>query len=76
VKWIQVGSGWGPVAGSCEHGDEPSDSSATELVSYASNLEPFITCIIPPPGGQTVCIQFGHAPADHRLDYQHNCVVG
>jgi hypothetical protein len=28
-----VGSGLGPVAGSCERGDEPSGSGATELVS-------------------------------------------
>jgi hypothetical protein len=28
-----VGSGKGPVAGSCEYGDEPSGSGATELVS-------------------------------------------
>jgi hypothetical protein len=28
-----VGSGWGPVAGSCKYGDEPSGSGATELVS-------------------------------------------
>jgi hypothetical protein len=28
-----VGSGQGPVAGSCEYGDEPSGSGATELVS-------------------------------------------
>jgi hypothetical protein len=28
-----VGSGWGPVAGSCKNGDEPSGSGATELVS-------------------------------------------
>jgi hypothetical protein len=27
-----VGSGQGPVAGSCEYGDEPSGSSATDLV--------------------------------------------
>jgi hypothetical protein len=27
------GSEWGPVAGCCEHGDEPSGSGATELVS-------------------------------------------
>jgi hypothetical protein len=27
-----VGSGQGPVAGSCEYGDEPSGSGATELV--------------------------------------------
>jgi hypothetical protein len=27
------GSGWGPVAGSCEHGDEHSGTGATELVS-------------------------------------------
>jgi hypothetical protein len=27
-----VGSGWGPVPGSCEHSDELSGSCATELV--------------------------------------------
>jgi hypothetical protein len=27
------GSGWGPLAGCCECGDEPSGSGATELVS-------------------------------------------
>jgi hypothetical protein len=27
-----VGSGYGPVAGSCEYGDEPPGSGATELV--------------------------------------------
>jgi hypothetical protein len=29
-----VGSGYGPVAGSCEYGDEPSDSGATDLVMF------------------------------------------
>jgi hypothetical protein len=29
-----VGSGQGPVAGSCEYGDEPSGSGATELVYW------------------------------------------
>jgi hypothetical protein len=33
-----VGSGYGPVAGCCEYGDEPSGSVATELVSYAKNI--------------------------------------
>jgi hypothetical protein len=28
-----VGSGCGPVAGSCEYGDEPSGSGSMELVS-------------------------------------------
>jgi hypothetical protein len=28
-----AGSGYGLVAGSCEHGDKPSGSCATELVS-------------------------------------------
>jgi hypothetical protein len=28
-----VGSGWGPVAGCCECGDEPSGSGAMELVN-------------------------------------------
>jgi hypothetical protein len=28
-----VGSGQGPVAGSCEYGDEPSGSGATEFVA-------------------------------------------
>jgi hypothetical protein len=27
------GSGYGPVAGSCEYGDEPSGFGATELVT-------------------------------------------
>jgi hypothetical protein len=27
------GSAWGPVAGSCEYGDEPMGSGTTELVS-------------------------------------------
>jgi hypothetical protein len=27
-----VGLGYGPVVGSCEYGDEPAGSSATELV--------------------------------------------
>jgi hypothetical protein len=30
-----TGSGQGPVAGSCESGDEPSGSCATELVTYS-----------------------------------------
>jgi hypothetical protein len=30
-----VGSGYGPVAGSCEYGDEPSGSGAVELVTIA-----------------------------------------
>jgi hypothetical protein len=29
-----TGSGYGPVAGSCECGDEPSGSCTTELVSF------------------------------------------
>jgi hypothetical protein len=40
ISWgVQIGSSWlrtGPVAGSCEYGDEPSSSGATELVSYYS----------------------------------------
>jgi hypothetical protein len=28
-----VGSGYGPVVGSCEYGDEPSGSGATVLVN-------------------------------------------
>jgi hypothetical protein len=31
-----VGSGYGPVAGSCEYGDEPSGSGATDLI-YTQN---------------------------------------
>jgi hypothetical protein len=31
-----VGSGWGPVAGCCEYGDEPAGSGATELVRDCS----------------------------------------
>jgi hypothetical protein len=26
MHWIKCGSGYGPVEGSCEHGDEPSGS--------------------------------------------------
>jgi hypothetical protein len=29
-----TGSGWGPVAGCCECGDEPSGSCASEWASY------------------------------------------
>jgi hypothetical protein len=29
-----VGSGMGPMAGSCRYGDEPSGSGAMELVSH------------------------------------------
>jgi hypothetical protein len=32
-------SGQGPVAGCCECGDEPSGSSAMELVSFSTALE-------------------------------------
>jgi hypothetical protein len=32
-----IGSGQGPVAGSCECGDEPSNSGATELVLHLYN---------------------------------------
>jgi hypothetical protein len=32
------GSGWGPVAGCCECGDEPSGSGGTELVIYELNM--------------------------------------
>jgi hypothetical protein len=32
-----AGSTYGPVAGSCERGDESSDSGATELVSWLVN---------------------------------------
>jgi hypothetical protein len=28
-----AGSGWGPGAGCCEYGDDPSGSSITELVN-------------------------------------------
>jgi hypothetical protein len=34
VDWI--GSGWGSAAGSCECGDEPSGSGATELVKVVT----------------------------------------
>jgi hypothetical protein len=46
ILWILVGggggvdspgSGWGPLAGCCECGDEPSGSGATELVSLYLN---------------------------------------
>jgi hypothetical protein len=33
-----LGSGQGPVAGSCEYGDEPSGSGATVLVSWTTGL--------------------------------------
>jgi hypothetical protein len=37
IGWVvcivdPVGSGWGPVAGCCEYGDEPASSGATWLV--------------------------------------------
>jgi hypothetical protein len=32
---VSLGSGYGPAADCCECGDEPSDSGATELVSWA-----------------------------------------
>jgi hypothetical protein len=32
-----VGSGQGSVAGSCEYGDEPSGSGATELIIWPLN---------------------------------------
>jgi hypothetical protein len=35
----QVGSGQGPVAGSCEYGDEPSGSGARELVRSNFDVE-------------------------------------
>jgi hypothetical protein len=34
------GSGWGPMAGCCECGDEPSGSGDTELVSKYSSVLP------------------------------------
>jgi hypothetical protein len=34
-----VGSGQGPVAGSCEYGDEPSGSGATELLDTGEKWE-------------------------------------
>jgi hypothetical protein len=36
-----VVSGQKPVAGSCEHGDEPSGSGATELVTYSPSYTDF-----------------------------------
>jgi hypothetical protein len=33
----ETGSGQGPVVGSCEYGDEPSGSGATELISYLAS---------------------------------------
>jgi hypothetical protein len=33
VDWIQLAQNKGPVAGSCEYGDEPSGSGPTDLVS-------------------------------------------
>jgi hypothetical protein len=32
------GSGYGPLAGCCECGDEPSGSGTTELVSYLDKI--------------------------------------
>jgi hypothetical protein len=32
VDWNPVGSGYGPVSGCCEYGDEPSGSDAKEVV--------------------------------------------
>jgi hypothetical protein len=37
-----VGSEQGPVAGFCEHGNEPSDSGATELVSSLFHYKTFL----------------------------------
>jgi hypothetical protein len=31
-KGVSVGSGYGPVAGSCKYGDEPSSSGAVEFL--------------------------------------------
>jgi hypothetical protein len=36
-----VVSGQKPVAGSCEHGDEPSGSGTTELVTYSPSYPTF-----------------------------------
>jgi hypothetical protein len=33
-----VGSGQGPAANSCEHGDKPSGSGATELVIHLAGI--------------------------------------
>jgi hypothetical protein len=38
-----VGLGYGPVAGCCEYGDEPSGSGATELVII--KIRQFIVCL-------------------------------
>jgi hypothetical protein len=42
------GSGWGPVAGCCECGDEPFGSGATELVSLVVTNYAF-------PSNETIC---------------------
>jgi hypothetical protein len=34
-----IGAGYGPVAGSCEYGDDPLGSSTTELVTSPSLLQ-------------------------------------
>jgi hypothetical protein len=38
-RFDPVGSGEGPVAGSCEYDDEPSGSGATELVKGSSHRD-------------------------------------
>jgi hypothetical protein len=38
VEWIQFAQYRGPVSGSCEYGDEPAGSGATDLVSYPKHL--------------------------------------
>jgi hypothetical protein len=35
---VSPDSGYGPLAGCCECGDEPSGSGATELVSYGDHI--------------------------------------
>jgi hypothetical protein len=42
-----VGSGQGLVADSCEYGDEPSGTGATELVYLFAFLFLFFACFVP-----------------------------
>jgi hypothetical protein len=39
-----VGSGYGSVAGCCEHGDELSGTDATEYVTYSHSILPQVEC--------------------------------
>jgi hypothetical protein len=64
-----VGSGQGPVAGSCEYGDEPSGSGATELVSYrhytflsATFRNPCYPRLVVHVGGVRLSLNCDHRP--------------